>query len=299
MIIAKNQLLLSTLVCFMLVFSINRSDAQHFDFGYEYGFSSYFGDLSSFSDFPRTNKTSVSKGYYLGYGNRLGTIYLNYTVAEIHAADSNSLNQDVIDRNLSFRSPIMELGLTAEFNIMSLLSDHYGYTKWQLLAISGVNVFQFNPYTVYQDQKVSLQPLGTEGQGTSLYPDREKYSLTQISIPLGLAVKYELNNKLWLGVGTKIRMTFTDYLDDVSTSYVDPESLIAENGVLAAQLAFRGDELGSSNAVTIGDARGDATTNDWYMTTYVTIGLRFKEDKIYRKRRARSKKNSSNSCPTF
>jgi len=295
----RNLIVLTALIVCVLSYSSNRLSAQHFDFGYEYGFSSYFGDLNTFSDFTRTHETTASKAYYLGYGNRLGTIFLNYTVAEIHAADSNSFNTETINRNLSFRSPILEIGMTAEFNIMSLLSDHYGYTKWQVLAISGINLFQFNPYTIYDGQKISLRDLGTEGQGTVAYPEREKYSLTQLSVPLGLAIKYELGKKLWIGVGTKIRMTFTDYLDDVSTSYVDPEGLILQNGALAGELAFRGDELSPFNRIDVGSARGDDRKNDWYMTTYLTIGLRFKEDRIYRKRRPRSKKNSTNSCPTF
>lgn len=280
-------------------FSINHSVAQHFDFGYEHGFSSYYGDLNSFSHLPSISQGSTSKGYYLGYGNRLGTIFLNYTVSEIAASDSNSANSININRNLSFRSPIIEFGLTAEFNVLSLFANHYGYTKFQVLAISGINVFQFNPYTLYQGEKLNLQPLGTEGQGTSLFPESEKYSLSEISIPLGLAFKYELTNKIWVGLGSKIRMTFTDYLDDVSGNYVEPESLIAQNGALSAELAYRGDEISNLNSIQVGTPRGNDSAKDWYMTTYLTLGFRFKEDKIYRKRKSRSKVDHLNTCPSF
>jgi hypothetical protein len=274
--------------------------AQHFDFGYEYGFSSYFGDLAPFAAVPSMAKSSSSKGYYFGYGNKNITIFANYTVMEIFADDRNAEFENRVQRNLSFKSPIIEYGLTAEVSILNLFSRDY--RRLQPLIITGVNVFYFNPYTIYQGERIDLRPLATEGQGTSEYPDRELYSLTQISIPLGVGVKYELTDKLWIGAGAKLRMTFTDYLDDVSTTYADPEVLAAYNGSLSAELAYRGDELDPSRSVEVGSIRGNPSENDWYMTTYFTVGLRFKEEKTQRRRRPRTGRIKSNrkiKCPTF
>jgi hypothetical protein len=271
--------------------------AQHFDIGYEYGFSSYFGDLAPFTAVPSMAKSSSSKGFYFGYGNKNFTIMANYTVMDIFASDRNADRQSRVDRNLDFRSPINEYGLTAEVNVLGLFSKKY--TRLQPLLISGINVFTFDPYTTFQDEIVYLQPLGTEGQGSAAFPDKEKYSLTQISIPLGAGVKFQLTKNLWLGAGAKLRWTFTDYLDDVSDSYVDPEILLNSNGSLSAELAFRSDELDPNNSVNVGTNRGNPTENDWYMTTYISFGIRLDKAQVIPSKQKRKRSTKRVKCPTF
>jgi len=144
-----------------------------------------------------------------------------------------------------------------------------------------------------------LQPLGTEGQGSEYYPDRKKYDLTQISIPFGAGLKYDVTKNFWVGLGIKARLTFTDYLDDVSTTYADPEKLASTNGALAAELAFRGDELDHNLSITEGHPRGNPQENDWYMTTYLTIGCRFKDDHQRKRKRRDLKQRIQVKCPTF
>lgn len=283
-----------TLLCITLSSEIK---SQHFDFGIEYGYSSYFGDLSPFTAIPSTTRSAASKGYYVGYGNRYGTVFLNYTTSEIYASDSKARFENRKKRNLSFRSPILEYGLTTEINIPGIIFNRY--TRLQPMFITGINVFYFNPYTIYQGQRIDLQPLGTEGQGTAEFPDRKKYSLTQVSIPIGAGIKYQLTDKLWIGCGAKLRLTFTDYLDDVSKTYVDPEVLSANHGALSAKLSYRADEIDPNYNVQVGTPRGNPNENDWYMTTYLTIGLRFKEEKNYRKRRSRKNSKRRVVCPSF
>jgi hypothetical protein len=40
----------------------------------------------------------------------------------------------------------------------------------------GGGVFSFDPYAYLRGEKIQLRPLGTEGQGSTLYPDRKQYS---------------------------------------------------------------------------------------------------------------------------
>ena len=63
-----------------------------------------------------------------------------------------------------------------------------------------------------------------------------------------------------------MRKLFTDYLDDVSTSYADQADLLAEKGQLAVNMAYRGDELpgGNPNYPSKGAQRGGAKYKDWY-----------------------------------
>ncbi len=260
----------------LFIGSIGSIKAQHIEFGLEYGFSSYFGDLVPYSGSPSAVLNSNSFGYYGGIGNRYGTIFLNYTTTEIFGADREAADPGRKRRNLDFRSPIKEYGTTIEFNALSLFRKKY--TAIQPLIITGFNIFKFNPQTKFNGEWIDLQPLGTEGQGSPQFPGKEKYSLTQISIPIGFGIKYDLNKSVWVGCGLKIRMTFTDYLDDVSGLYVNPDILESSNGPLAVELAFRTDEIDNNATYPSGVSRGNPAENDWYMTTYLSIGIRFRDD---------------------
>jgi hypothetical protein len=98
------------------------------------------------------------------------------------------------------------------------------------------------------------------------YPDRKPYSLTQPAIPFGGGIKYAINDNLRLGLELGFRKLFTDYLDDVSTTYVNPADLLAAKGQLAVDMSYRGDELpgGNPNYPAKGSQRGGAKKQDWY-----------------------------------
>jgi hypothetical protein len=51
---------------------------------------------------------------------------------------------------------------------------------------------------------------------------RGEYSLTQLEIPMGGGFKFYLNESFYVGFEILHRKTFTDYIDDVSTKYIDP-----------------------------------------------------------------------------
>src|SRR5690606_13448162 len=78
--------------------------------------------------------------------------------------------------------------------------------------------------------KVFLKPLSTEGQGLPQYPDRKPYKLTQFAIPFGAGVKFRVSRNTVLAYEVGLRKIFTDYLDDVSTTYVDQATLLQERG---------------------------------------------------------------------
>ena len=63
--------------------------------------------------------------------------------------------------------------------------------------------------------------MSTEGQGFAEYPDRKPYKLNGISFPVGAGIKYELSPLVNLRAEFIYRPTNTDYLDDVSTNYID------------------------------------------------------------------------------
>lgn len=184
-------------------------------------------------------------------------------------------------RNLSFRSSIWEAGVHIEFNFVPFGQGgkHYRTTPY---LFCGINFFHFNPTAQYfdsvsqQQQWAELQPLGTEGQNSSLYPDRLRYSLNQIAIPFGLGFRALIGKDIVVAMEYGFRKTWTDYLDDVSTTYVGKEVL--ENGTdagrLAAILADRSDEVQSGYVNAPGIKRGDDSLNDWYAFFNLSISIR-------------------------
>ncbi len=107
-----------------------------------------------------------------------------------------------------------------------------------------IAVFHYDPYAFDTlGNKIFLQPLSTEGEGLPQYPDQKPYNLTQFAIPVGGGIKFRVSENIILAYEIGFRKTFTDYLDDVSTYYVDQAILQNAKGPLAVEMAYRGNEL--------------------------------------------------------
>ncbi|MEJ7681928.1 MAG: DUF6089 family protein [Segetibacter sp.] len=187
------------------------------------------------------------------------------------AADDKYNRADLRTRNLNFKTIVQELTLMGEYNILNL--DNQRLTPY---VFAGIGVFNFSPYTLdTAGNKVWLIGLSTEGQGLPEYPDRKVYKKTQFNIPIGAGLKYALSNDIYIGFEIGIRKLFTDYLDDVSTTYVDRNILFNRKGQRAADFAFRGDELKPPLAYPeAGTIRGNSKRNDYYYYSQFRISFR-------------------------
>ena len=261
---------LITVACTLLaLFSFGQSSSEY---GLSMGFSGYLGDLQS------PNYTYQDPGFLTGFFARYnltsglsGKAFLNFT--RIHASDMNSSDQGHIDRNLSFRSNIMEFGCIGEFNVLPFDPFHpenkryRRYFQCTPFFTFGLNVFHFNPQTYYNGQWLRLNPLRTEGQN---------YNLTQLAIPFGMGIKYQPTPRIVCSFELGFRKTFTDYLDDVSTRYIDPSILAAQNGALSAELSYRGDEKYNSTSLPeVNSPRGNPDNKDWYLINTFSVSYKF------------------------
>lgn len=182
-------------------------------------------------------------------------------------------------RNLSFRSDIIEGAVLAEFNFAPFGS---GATErlWTPYLFGGLGVFHFNPMAMYtlgdgQEMWAELQPLHTEGQGSTQYPDRKAYARMQMCLPFGVGVKVRLGKNFSLAAEYGFRKTWTDYLDDVSKTYVEHDLLQSncDDGALAEQLADRSGEVQEGYVNAAGVKRGDDSLDDWYAYLHVSLGV--------------------------
>ena len=190
------------------------------------------------------------------------------------------------ERNLSFRSNITEIMTAIEIHplLFKRNSEVVDLPKISPYLMAGIGYFSFNPQAKLLNKWVDLQPLSTEGQGFAEYPNKKPYSLHQICIPIGTGIRYELSSSLNLRAEFVYRILSTDYLDDVSNSYADP-NLYANyftgtklnNALLLADRQY---ELDPTH-ITVGNGeRGNSKNNDAYFTFNLKIGLILGREKI-------------------
>jgi hypothetical protein len=205
------------------------------------------------AEYELTNKFSIRGGL---------------TVGKITADDKKGDTNQII-RNLNFTSPISDIMLGVQYYI----TNPYEHLINPYI-FAGIAFYRFNPYTYdTTGLKVYLKPLSTEGQG--FIDSREPYKLSQFSIPFGGGIKVTLTERLRVGIEVSMRKTFTDYLDDVSTAYVDENMLLANRGPKAVDLAYRGDEVKVGSAYPAeGVLRGTEITKDWYYFSGLTLSYR-------------------------
>jgi hypothetical protein len=188
----------------------------------------------------------------------------------VEAADR--YNRDYLQRrNLSFASGIKELFTFLEADVLDISTK-----KFTPFAYGGIVLYHFDPYTLdANNNRVYLQPLSTEGQGLPGYPDRKVYKLTQFAAAFGGGLRFAFTDCTSIALEFSQRKTFTDYLDDVSTSYIDRNALLATKGQLAVDLAYRGDEVHNPSPYPPdGEQRGTPSEMDWYYFMGISADIR-------------------------
>ena len=285
---------LITLIAMVLVTTslFSQGVSKRHEIGVFGGGSYYLGDLNEGSVIGE-----ISPGYGIVYRYLLNDRWafrIHGKRGTVRGDDANN-KEEYQSRNLMFKSPVTEFGAMIELNFLEYEpgSENKKFTPY---LFGGVSIFAFNPKAKFDGPWkrttpgepyggwYELQPLGTEGQGTTEYNDREPYTLTQVSIPFGLGLKWNVTNSFSLGLEWGMRKTFTDYIDDVSKTYVDPNLLASENREIAMMLAnrsFENDEVDQSGMEypvsqakeMVGEQRGNSENNDWYSFFGVTLSF--------------------------
>lgn len=235
--------------------------------GYEIGgwvgLSNYFGDLNTNYRLSSPGPAAGLIGRY-DINNRMAIKFsANYGL--LRADDADSENSFERARNLSFKSNVLEGTFQYEFHFLPYIhgsSDRY-YTPY---LFAGLTAAHFDPKAKYNGEWERLRPLGTEGQ----QPGSE-YTSIALGIAYGFGLKFDLSLYWSVNIELSARSLFTDYLDDVSTTYPDLTSLGAQRGALAAALSDRSGEISETSIGEAGRQRGNANNNDAY--AFLSIGF--------------------------
>ena len=250
-----------------------ESIVQEGEFGLSAGAAHYFGDLNTSAHLNRP-KLALGAFFRKQFGNyialRVGAHFAQLGYSDIY----NTGNEYEHRRNLSFNTNIWELAVQGDFNFFKFVpgDPYYGFTPYITL---GIGAFSYDPYAFYQGQKVFLRPLGTEGQGTTAYPDRKPYGTMALCFPFGVGVKYNWNDRMNIGFEIVHRFTNTDYLDDVSQTYVGADKfppLPDGNPSLGFLLQDRSYETGDVIGIE-GRQRGYPKQKDQYIMAEITVSF--------------------------
>ena len=241
------------IISLLLISSVCKG--QEWQVEFMAGIAEYNGDLTQQRITFKQLRPAAGLNLKYNTGNfinvRAGIFY-----TKLVADDRNNKSAGLQRRNLNFKTDIVELNLIAELNLF----DPAIYTSYPYL-FAGVGVFYFNPYSFNENNKRTyLRPLSTEGEDLPEYPQRKRYSLIQPCIPLGAGWKMAINEKWDISLEVGYRFLFTDYLDDVSKTYVDPNILAYEKGQQAPKMAYRG----TASTQIEGRQRGNPGKNDSY-----------------------------------
>ena len=253
-------------ILIMLLFCGNQGTAQRFFYTLFGGFSAYRGDLQETPLNFIQSRGAGGVGFMVECTDR---IYANmdFNYGNVAAEDRfNPLNRA---RNLSFQSNVSEISLRVEYNLFNLKE-----VKATPYFYAGFGFFRFGPYVDLENGgRIYLYEYDTEGQG--FYNNRKKYKLTEWCMPMGGGIQYALSQNVRLGLNLGWRITPTDYLDDVSTTYVDKDLLIRFKGSNAPLVAYKGNLLPNGSPYPAGGTpRGNPETRDAYFFAGLSLKIR-------------------------
>jgi hypothetical protein len=242
---------------------------QQGEFGITVGAAHYFGDLNTRA---AVNRPKPAIGIYF---RKQFTNYTGLRVAahfaQLGYSDVYSKNEFQQRRNLSFNTNIFEIALQGDFNFFKFIPTDPNYRFTPYITF-GVGLFSYDPYAFYNGEKVFLRPLNTEGE--TFYKNRKSYGTLALCFPIGGGLKYNISVSINFSIEIAYRFTKTDYIDDVSTTYVGIDKFPIVNGQpsIAAVMQDRSFETGEPIGIE-GRQRGWSKQKDHYV--FAEIGLSF------------------------
>jgi hypothetical protein len=231
----------------------------------------YFGDIAPRANAGSTDLSFTRPGIGISSSIRVGTnlsvraafMYGRLSSSDYEVSDSSDPNAfPRYARNLQFRNDVKDLSLVGIYDFFRNPYSVIMRLNFSPYIFAGISAFHHNPQGLVPSEAifrpnepftpdqagewVALKELQTEGQ---------TYSNFQVSIPFGAGVRFRISQIMDLEAEISYRHLFFDYLDDVSTDYVD-------KGLLGSDLArIMADRSLEPTDVITGENRFDALVN--------------------------------------
>ncbi len=253
------------------------------------GSSNFFGELGGANDIGsngikgfkdldfKLTRPALSAGYRF-YISPMFAVKGTLTYGRLNGDDALTTERFRQNRNLHFRSPLIEFSAQFEYYPLNEYFGHLYRTKgvvgkkvnhFSPYVFLGVGGFWFNPKAKYNGDWVALQPLQTENVA---------YKRIALAIPFGIGCKYGISNQWSIGIEMGLRYTTSDYVDDVSSVYADKTGADAATVYLANptinSVASYTDGNYVYNPTGVGMQRGDSENKDAYLLTMVSVNYK-------------------------
>ena len=268
------------------------------------GPSKYLGDIGGHPN-KWGDKLSLDKNtFFMGaslqrFYKRTFSFELGINTGYLAASDADIKYTSTADpeylryrRNLDFKTKIVEGSVLFNVYPLQFFGKNTRIHKFpiQPFIFGGAGYFSFNPQGSYYDASykttlwLDLQPLHTEGQGYAEYPDRKPYKLQQGNLPYGWGLTYFVADNLFVSISMNGRKLFTDYLDDVSTTYIDTklhEKYLESEDVIESAIIMsdKSPLVDPFFKNIVGDIRGNTMKKDAFFNYNIKVGMRIARKK--------------------
>ncbi|WP_162847068.1 type IX secretion system protein PorG [Mucilaginibacter gracilis] len=249
---------------FVLTYTVN---AQSWEVGATVGASGYIGDFNPNNPLKFTDPVYglfLKRNFDPYFSLKLGVSH-----GTISGYDSQSSNQQMQNRNLSFFTNLDETSLIGELNFFSYI-PLVGKNIFTPYIFAGIGTVSYTPQTTYNGEDYDLRALMTEGQ-------QKPYKESAIAVPFGVGVKYNITGQWNIILDLGYRYTNTGYLDDVYGAYPNKTVLTTD---IARILSDRSGEINGNYIGSAGSQRGNYR-NDTYMFLGFTVSYTFLSSKCY------------------
>ena len=247
-----------SIIIILFLLRLHVSAQKGIELGGWLGLSNYFGDLKTNLDFSEPRGAGGLVFRY-NFDERI-SYKSSFNYARIHGDDVNSDNSYEFNRQLRFYSDIYEWSNQVEFNFFPYVhgSDDENWTPY---LFGGITALTFTPKREVDGRVFNLRLHGTEGQAMG-----EEYSKWTVAGLLGFGMKWDINYDWSINVEAGIRVSTSDYIDDVSNVYPDFDVLRQERGQSAVLLSDP-----TQNALNQFRQRGNNKNNDSYVLFGVSV----------------------------
>lgn len=270
----------------MLIISTNQGFSQarnkydrHIvqEIGVSFGTAYYLGDINPRKHFGTRLHSSFGGNYRINLDRRWA-LKFSLLQGSVEASDADSDDPWQQNRNLSFKNDFTEGSLVFELNFWEYeIGQGKKYSPVSPYFFAGLAYYKMKPQGFFNSTWYELQPLGTEGQGTSY--DLKRYKTTGISVPFGVGVKVSVFKIVGFSLEWGMRKTWTDYFDDVSGIYPNEVVLEDQNGDLAVYFSDQSLSPQLANGTNNNVQRGDPGRKDWYAFAHATLSFRLTKQK--------------------
>lgn len=251
------------------------------------GATNFLGDLGGANaigtnGFKDLDLPATRPVFQVGYSYRFTKqtqLQLSLDYGYLYGSDKFTQEEFRSNRNLTFRSTVYQFDAKYCLNLSKQRAGHIynlrgvrGMKNIQIISylFAGVGLFYFNPKGPDPDGNwVALHPLSTEGE--EIYASRSKYHRLQPNIPVGFGFKWLVTRDFMVGLEYTLHKTFTDYIDDCSTTYPDYKTLANVKGQQAVYFSNPAPKDSKLHSTEPNMQRGDPSNKDSYMFAVLTI----------------------------